>query len=1152
MDYQEISPGVCVDNYQNRVDCKTGKIMPYTPPVVPNTGFSTFGNQNVLSGTSNENSVFSNNIFNPSVNIQGNAPSSPINPELSKYYKKDDENEEECFDEYGMSIPCKDENLGTFHNTGSIDDNSFNQSLDKSKKTQEKVKSKLYNKNSKYYPYIAPIAALNTGLAYFSELTRQNRSKQYEQNNLSNPYNGILGYNTAKNTYDVSGSPFTNYYNYKKGGMFNYKTGGDNKCYDESGNEIPCVSKEDDSRRINLARSIVENAKNRIKNNKYVEVPESLKIAAKKQGEEANGCIGGVCTVLKESGAIPNVDWSNTSFALNTKKYGFSNEGKPVKGIDNLEEGDVLQYLDVGKLNEKTAYPHHAQILVTKGDDNNPYKFFDNFWKQERSYSKKELTDLLKSNAKKSDRQANIYKINPYKQVNSNNAVKFEDLQNSVKDSESFDRYSINDIDGGDLKYYPAYYLSDKYLINNNKKEILGLLNDESLDKQIQKAAGISASELSKIKPLVYGMFGQESNYGNPKSRNASLKLTLENLYGNTRDKKAIGDVSLGNTQVKYDYISPSVKKEFGINSGKDLINNNKNSYIAAIDALNNAKKYTNAQIASGKHPEMKDLDEYERALYWVNSPGKVAKEIPQEEKDKYEIILHMDKEGNYKNELDPKNFSHNKEALEYYNKYYLNIDKGSYPWKVLHAARDLNQNFDFEKPERLPEVVVKGKIKKKFATGGLFIGDPNQPYHVLTNPDGYKSKLDLSLLFPKKPNRDFTPEELKKDNTSVVKINNQLGSRNKDNIKEITQEEFDKNNTDTRSFWSDSRAKQRGNIIWNNTRKLSTVGEMIPFPIIRYPSMVINSAINAVDTYDYAKSGNNQDAVLSATGIIPIPSFNTINSLGVGLPSAQKKKVLKTALALTGLSIFNKSSDLTNNFTEFKKGGLKKECLECDRSYKKKMEEGGDYVDEYLDSYLNEDDSKKKSNIDNSAPSEQELEAAKQSEENDLWEKYNNDLANQALSLSNERKNKSYANYDDSEFSNDSPSSKNEASLKINQVSQKYGVPSSLLYGVWGAESAFGKRRVNKENSAGAKGHFQFTKGTAKQYGLENREDFDQSLDASARYFSDLYKKFGNWNLALAGYNAGPGNVVKYKGVPPFKETRNYIKKVNKYASQY
>lgn len=213
-EYQEISPGVCVDNYQNRVDCKTGKIIPYTPPSVPNTAinsaFSTFGNQNTLSGTSDENSVFSNNTFNPSINIQSNLPTAPVNPEISKYYKIDD----------AQKGVINNPSINTINNKASI------------------------SSNSKYYPYIAPIAALNTGLAYFSELTRQNRSKQYEQNNLSNPYNGILGYNTAKQTYDVSGSPFTNYYNYKKGGMIKYAEGGEREnsgfCFDEKGNKIPC------------------------------------------------------------------------------------------------------------------------------------------------------------------------------------------------------------------------------------------------------------------------------------------------------------------------------------------------------------------------------------------------------------------------------------------------------------------------------------------------------------------------------------------------------------------------------------------------------------------------------------------------------------------------------------------------------------------------------------------------------------------------------------------------------------------------------------------------------------------------------------------------------------------------------------------------
>lgn len=110
-----------------------------------------------------------------------------------------------------------------------------------------------------------------------------------------------------------------------------------------------------------------------------------------------------------------------------------------------------------------------------------------------------------------------------------------------------------------------------------------------------------------------------------------------------------------------------------------------------------------------------------------------------------------------------------------------------------------------------------------------------------------------------------------------------------------------------------------------------------------------------------------------------------------------------------------------------------------------------------------------------------------------------------------------------------------------IREASGQYGVPPELLSSLLYHESSFRPRVVSP---AGAIGIAQFMPGTARQYGV-NPYDPYESIMGSARYLSDLQKQFNDWNLALAAYNAGPGNVRKYGGVPPFRETQAFVKNV-------
>ena len=106
----------------------------------------------------------------------------------------------------------------------------------------------------------------------------------------------------------------------------------------------------------------------------------------------------------------------------------------------------------------------------------------------------------------------------------------------------------------------------------------------------------------------------------------------------------------------------------------------------------------------------------------------------------------------------------------------------------------------------------------------------------------------------------------------------------------------------------------------------------------------------------------------------------------------------------------------------------------------------------------------------------------------------------------------------------------------------------ASLLAAVAQQESNFNASAVSP---AGAQGLMQFMPATAKGLGV-NPLDPASAIDGAAKYLSSLTKQFGSTDLALAAYNAGPGTVSRYGGVPPYPETQNYVRSVLTKAEAY
>lgn len=112
-----------------------------------------------------------------------------------------------------------------------------------------------------------------------------------------------------------------------------------------------------------------------------------------------------------------------------------------------------------------------------------------------------------------------------------------------------------------------------------------------------------------------------------------------------------------------------------------------------------------------------------------------------------------------------------------------------------------------------------------------------------------------------------------------------------------------------------------------------------------------------------------------------------------------------------------------------------------------------------------------------------------------------------------------------------------------VNDASAREGVSAALVNAVVMAESAGNPSAIS---TAGAQGLMQLMPGTSAQCGVTNPFDPEQNVDCGTRYLHDLLERYNNnVELAVAAYNAGPGAVDEYHGVPPYAETRAYVSRV-------
>ena len=119
-----------------------------------------------------------------------------------------------------------------------------------------------------------------------------------------------------------------------------------------------------------------------------------------------------------------------------------------------------------------------------------------------------------------------------------------------------------------------------------------------------------------------------------------------------------------------------------------------------------------------------------------------------------------------------------------------------------------------------------------------------------------------------------------------------------------------------------------------------------------------------------------------------------------------------------------------------------------------------------------------------------------------------------------------------------------------ILEAAGQYQVEPALIKAIIMAESGYNPLAISKK---GAIGLMQLMPGTAEALGVEDIFDPEHNINAGVKYFRQLLGKFnGNVRLSLAAYNAGTKKVMKYQGIPPFKSTQYYVKKVFEYYQYY
>jgi hypothetical protein len=594
--------------------------------------------------------------------------------------------------------------------------------------------------------------------------------------NYNRPYRGgNLNFNAGANVSNQNAPQFN------AGARLSFQTGGEHNSHN------------DDVKRANAQR-VLENAKRRIKERDYVEVPDELKRIAELRrlqgGEgrdaEANNCLGGVCTILKESNVIPEVLWSNTEFTKRAKELGFTaNNGWGVKGFNNLQPGDVLIHSQTKNKNGK-VYPSHAQIYMGKNEEGE-HEFFDNFYGYTRTYTEDKLKELLRVDAKDTSHNATIYKVNPYHDDNPYDLTQEDKLHMQNRDTrKEFEQHKApKDYNYAISEDAPDYNPVTKKVMDKFTK----FANNDGNISNLVKNTGKSRAEIHDSLLNVFGVLGQE-NYWTT-SRGKGLGSNLENLAESALSSLGMAkSLSVGPGQIKYNSIDKELRERYDIKSATDLYDLEKVIPLMTEMDLKNGSVFKNwgnrnelsdkidgtmdteNPFTAERLPEKNNYMERDSSLntpsrfnpYLNNQYGSISQKkvlanqndyIPFNEELIYNLKDAEDFVGPTGNGLEP--------IMKY------NIDKGSYPSKVIdnwqnNLSRKIMTDENGEIPmQELSEVAVR-RLRRGGALDRFQIGGNTNPFSEGTGNYMDWRRGDSGAVFDNNGNnieqREVTPFE--------------------------------------------------------------------------------------------------------------------------------------------------------------------------------------------------------------------------------------------------------------------------------------------------------------------------------------------------------------------------------------------------------